>query len=863
MADYYISPTGSGSQNGIGIGNASTLSQLDSILAKAQAGDRVLIIADKGDYNVSKAITLTHGGTDAGNITIKGVSSSGADMKATFVSNRAETYSPTAVQGQEVFKLLDGASHLSFENMAFQDINTAFRFGGKLSDISLQHMTADNLNRFAYNLVSGTATDATVSGLTIKDVDVTGFAKAVVSLRYDTNNVVIEDVTGDSQHIDGSNFATGVQLDGTVHDVLVKDTKMGNITDTVNAYWNGDGFAAEGGVYNLAFVNTYAYNNTDAGYDLKSKSTTLTNAVAEGNTRNFRFWASDTVLDGVKGIDPTYHGGVSTSPSNVWLATNAKVTIKNSEFTDKGGKAFLFDLKNNGATLNIDNIVTNQTDLADIAKSATAKLIGLINDAKPTEPTPVEATPPVVVKPVPPVVGDVVVTPPPPPPPAASTAINGTDSNNTLNGTAGNDLINGKDGKDVLNGGLGNDSLDGGRNEDQLGGGDGDDLLSGGVNADTIQGGAGKDVVYGDVAVMTAATAGGNDNVYGGDGDDVIFGDGVTMTGAQGGKDYLYGGVGNDIIYGDAKSLTAGSKGAADILYGDDGNDTLYGDGATSDASSGGDDKLYGGKGNDVLYGGGGSDTFYVEGKGFGNDVIADFSRSAGNQDKIDLSQMKVAFADLNIKVVGKDTVITFASGDSITVKNFTGLTKDHIIAASKSDKAALGTTEAPKPVVVAPPVVEAPKTGNVTLNGTNASETIRAGDGSDKIYGLKGNDKLYGGAGDDVIYGRQDDDTLFGEDGSDKLMGDGGRDVLNGGRGNDFLSGGDDADIFIFAIGGGNDQISDFDSDDFIDFSGTSLKASDVQIVDTSDGVLLRYGTDSILLKDAEHINSDQFIFA
>ena len=103
----------------------------------------------------------------------------------TAVQRSAGTFSPTSYAGQEVFKLLDGASHLSFENMNFQDVNAAFRFGGKIEDISLQHMTADNINRFVYNLASGTATDATVSGLVIRDVDVTGFAKAVVSLRYD------------------------------------------------------------------------------------------------------------------------------------------------------------------------------------------------------------------------------------------------------------------------------------------------------------------------------------------------------------------------------------------------------------------------------------------------------------------------------------------------------------------------------------------------------------------------------------------------------------------------------------------------------------------------------------------------------
>ena len=509
MADYYISPTGSGFKTGTGIHNAATLDQLDLLVSKAKAGDRILILADKGDYKITKSINLSHGGSGAADIVIKGVSSSGADMDATFVSTRADRYSPRAAAGEEVFRLLEGANHLRFENMAFEDVKTAFRLAGPAEDITLAHMTADNIDRFVYNLATDDYDDATVSGLIIRDIDVTGFAKAVISLRDDTNNVLIEGVKGDSRQIDGSNFATGIQLEGTVHSVVIKDTTMGNIRDTVNDYWNGDGFATEEDVYDVAFINTRAYNNTDAGYDLKSAKTTLINAVAEGNTRNFRLWADDTVMENVTGIDPRYHGGDSINPSNVWLGANAKVTITDSKFTDKTGKSYLFDLKDNRVVLTIDNVVSDQLDLGDIAKSATAKLIGAVKalGTKPTTP---------------------------------SSNVTGSDRDDVLSGTARDDVIIGKNGKDVLWGGAGNDSLS--------------------------------------------------------------------------------GGSGNDI--------------------------------------------------------------FAFEGAGFGKDVITDFGRTVGNDDRIDVSKMKVAFKDLNMKVSGKDTIITFSSGDAITVKNATGLTTNDIIAA-------------------------------------------------------------------------------------------------------------------------------------------------------------------------------------
>ena len=691
MTDYYISPTGSGTKTGAGIRNASTLGQLDTLLDKAKAGDRILILADKGDYTISKAISLTHGGTAAGAITIKGVSSSGADMDATFVSSRAETYFPKAARGLEVFRLLDGASNLKFANMAFEDVHTAFRLGGALRNISLEHMTADNINRFVYNLAAGEASSATVSGLVIRDVDVEGFAKNVVSLRYNTNNVLIEDVSGDGRNIDGANFATGVQLEGTVHAVVVRDTKMGNITDTVNAYWNGDGFATEAGVYDIAFINTLAYNATDAGYDLKSSSTTLINAVAEGNTRNFRLWADDTVLENVTGKDPVYHGGMSTVPVNVWLAAGARATIRDSEFTDSTGEALLFDLKDKGAVLNIVNVATDQ-GIADIVLSATSKVIGAL-----TSP------------------------------------------------------FTGGPGNDVLTGGAGNDTLSGG----------------------------------------------------------------------------------------------------------------------------GGHDQLSGGKGNDVLHGGAGNDAFVFEGKGFGRDIIADFSRTAGNRDTIDLSRMKVSFADMDIRVVGKDTVITFAGGDTITVKNFTGLTRDDILTAAVDGYERIagtsietGRTE----YTLGAGMKELTYKGSAAFKGTgngldniltagNGADVLAGGGGHDRLYGLAGNDRLHGGDGNDVLYGRQDNDSLYGENGDDNLMGDGGRDVLVGGRGNDLMAGGASADRFVFGTGDGHDVIVGFAADDFIDLSATKLKLSQVSVVDVAEGLLLRYGADTILLKGASDIDSDQFI--
>ena len=91
-------------------------------------------------------------------------------------------------------------------------------------------------------------------------------------------------------------------------------------------------------------------------------------------------------------------------------------------------------------------------------------------------------------------------------------------------------------------------------------------------------------------------------------------------------------------------------------------------------------------------------------------------------------------------------------------------------------------------------------------------------------IYGTSGNDDLYSGRNADYLSGGEGDDTL---------VGNGGNDTLEGGTGNDSLSGGSGADTFVYALGQGNDTITDYEEEDIIQFtSGTptySIKGNNV----------------------------------
>jgi hypothetical protein len=128
-----------------------------------------------------------------------------------------------------------------------------------------------------------------------------------------------------------------------VHDVIIERVTMDNARDTLHEYWNGDGFVAEAGVYNLQLIDTTASGNTDAGYDIKSSNVQLVNATAHDNKRNFRLWGQNMVLEECVGTDPELRGGSGTQ-AQVHVAENATVEIVGGRFTDADPNTIVFDV---------------------------------------------------------------------------------------------------------------------------------------------------------------------------------------------------------------------------------------------------------------------------------------------------------------------------------------------------------------------------------------------------------------------------------------------------------------------------------------------------------------------------------------
>lgn len=101
---------------------------------------------------------------------------------------------------------------------------------------------------------------------------------------------------------------------------------------------------------------------------------------------------------------------------------------------------------------------------------------------------------------------------------------------------------------------------------------------------------------------------------------------------------------------------------------------------------------------------------------------------------------------------------------------------------------------------------------GNDSIYGGTGNDSLDGGDHRDLLSGNDGNDRLLGGRGYDTLSGGAGADSLWGGTQDDMLSGNGGNDSITGNTGNDTMTGGAGIDAFVFAVGSGNDEITDWE---------------------------------------------------
>ena len=499
-----------------------------------------------------------------------------------------------------------------------------------------------------------------------------------------------------------------------------------------------------------------------------------------------------------------------------------------------------------------------------------------------------------------------------------------------IDGASGNDTIYGTQGNDVIEAGLGSDIVYGEAGDDifKLTAGDtGFDSYRGGAGTDTLQGTAGDDTFRfstfaGEASVEIIDGQGGSDlilatsanntldfsstqligivSIDAGAGNDTVYGTSAADTIIGGiGSDYLDGGDGDDtflVTEGDTGSDRYSGGNGTDQLLGTDSDDeiilSVFSGAATVERIDGklgvnrvvstsanntldfsetellniveidagaGNDTVKGTAGNDVIIGGIGSDSLYGN---TGDDV---FMHTAGDTgfDRYEGGE-------------GSDTLQGTSGDDEFRLSVFSGNATVEVIDGAEGNNRIVGssannTFDFRSTSLVGISLI-ATQSGNDTVYGTEAADTIEGGVGSDNLYGEGGDDiflltvgdtgyeRYAGGDGSDEVRGTTGDDLIRlaaysgantveringngGQDiiqgttgnntldfsttelvsiaeidaskGNDTVMGSASDDTIRGGEGSDTLYGNAGADIYVFARGDGVDAIRDSGTSD------------------------------------------------
>jgi len=457
--------------------------------------------------------------------------------------------------------------------------------------------------------------------------------------------------------------------------------------------------------------------------------------------------------------------------------------------------------------------------------------------------------------------------------------MNGLAGNDYIDGLAGNDYIDGGAGNDTLIGGIGSDTLVANTGFDSLVGGDGNDSLYGGDSSsyDVFEGGEGDDQYFfrqgyynavdgaaTDVSLTSNDTyhvrdygqiggggyqtwniadgGGGNDvvrfdssivapgsttvrstgtgftltewnltvnilnavdangNTGSGSIEAVVFANGTTWTVAQLRAMSQATTTGNDSVFG---------FGSNDVIDGGAGADTLNG--------GGGNDQILGGAGYDYLNGGAGNDTLdagvdggrligdagddtYVIHAGDGNVSIGAGSRAASGDVGYDVLSVMAASSAVTVSLVSVDPQSTSTAPDSVQVRwndgsasaifNLYGTqagNSDSVEEIRFTDGTSINVAQF---VSASMPL---PTAGADTLAMTSLDDVVFAGDGNDVVYAKDGNDTIYGGNGNDQLYDGAGDDLIDGGAGDDTIWTTGNNNTMlfNLGSGHDILTGG------------------------------------------------------------------------
>lgn len=314
----YVSASGTG--DGTTSQKAANVSKINEMILLAGANGVVEMV---GDFPGS-AIRVN--AAPSSFVTVRGGNFTGARFAWSLPETEQETNVAGKPTGSTLFIIQAGAKNLRFQGQKVRDVGCVF---------DMSNVAADNLEFIdieAVNFRDGFLTNegSTITNVLIKNFKGTGFSKKGIRFHGKCAGWKVINPQLNSGWQAHDNFAVGIEMYDTAHDILIDGGYTLNCRDTqggsATKYWNGDGITAERGVKRVVIRYHRSAGHTDGGFDLKSTETTVENCVSADNKRNYRVWGSVTIRACESG-NPRKRGG-SGGFCHIWGGNTAKVTAE-------------------------------------------------------------------------------------------------------------------------------------------------------------------------------------------------------------------------------------------------------------------------------------------------------------------------------------------------------------------------------------------------------------------------------------------------------------------------------------------------------------------------------------------------------
>ena len=332
-ADFYMTPLGSGAMTGTSYSDAFPFSQIATRLNSTMlAGDTLHL----GSGTYAGSIGITTSGA-SGNLKRIVGEDTGSGVP---VLDRGSWSRTNPESGGTALSFSGSAGYWEVANLKIIDAHIAVSSASSASPhvgIIMRDITMQNVR---HGLYLYDCDNLLVEGCTVKQYSKHGFRleKGCDNVTFD--NCIADLSDGDDTWWDYSeNFPFGFNVnDGgtantniTFQNCTAANNRENDQRDSSGnplSYWNGDGFVIEGNTAGVTFLNCVAFNNEDAGFDIKPAATFI-DCVSVKNYRGYRCWDTLKTITNCAATYPFRRSAGnptgSTSGSGIWVQDGSAV----------------------------------------------------------------------------------------------------------------------------------------------------------------------------------------------------------------------------------------------------------------------------------------------------------------------------------------------------------------------------------------------------------------------------------------------------------------------------------------------------------------------------------------------------------